>query len=188
MKASSTMTDLANDLSESLFTVSDAAEREFDRLMSESSTLAFRVAYSVLRQREDAEDVSQEAFIKAHQHFSRLRDRDRFRAWLTRITWRLALNRQRANRRRITREDAHSRAAESVVTPAGQQQRATAIWSGIDMLPQKLRLTLLLAAIGGYDIREVAHILSVPEGTVKSRLFLAREQLKEILECGNQNR
>src|ERR671918_1770856 len=104
MSASSTMTDLVNDVSESIFTVSDAAERDFDRLMSESSTLAFRVAYSVLRQREDAEDVAQDAFAKAYRRFHQLRDRDKFRAWLVRMTWRMALDRQRANRRRTARE------------------------------------------------------------------------------------
>src|SRR5919106_4959707 len=104
MSASSTMTDLVNDVSESIFTVSDAAERDFDRLMSESSTLAFRVAYSVLRQREDAEDVAQEAFAKAYRNFYQLRDRDRFRAWLVRMTWRMALDRQRNDRRRAVRE------------------------------------------------------------------------------------
>jgi RNA polymerase sigma-70 factor (ECF subfamily) len=73
-------------------------------LLRESSRLAVRVAFSVLRQREDAEDVAQEAFAKAHRSFSQLRDRERFRAWLGRMTFRMALDRQRANRRRAQRE------------------------------------------------------------------------------------
>src|SRR5438128_7973800 len=83
-------------------------DREFEARLVESSTLAFRVAYSVLRHREDAEDVAQEAFAKAYRSFHQLRDRERFRAWLVRMTWRLALDRQRANRRRLVREAAHS--------------------------------------------------------------------------------
>src|SRR5438132_14370687 len=79
--------------------------REFEDRLVESSTLAFRVAYSVLRQREDAEEVAQEAFAKAHRNFRQLRDRERFRAWLVRMTWRLAIDRQRADRRRIAREE-----------------------------------------------------------------------------------
>src|ERR1044071_6393083 len=63
-------------------------EREFEARLLESSTLAFRVAYSVLRHREDAEDVAQEAFAKAYRSFRQLRDRERFRAWLVRMTWR----------------------------------------------------------------------------------------------------
>src|SRR5438045_4941895 len=79
-------------------------DREFEGRLRESSTLAFRVAYSVLRHREDAEDIAQDAFVKAYRRFSQLRDRDRFRAWLVRMTWRLAIDRQRGDRRRIARD------------------------------------------------------------------------------------
>src|SRR5688500_20288442 len=81
-------------------TVDDEIEREFEARLVESSTLAFRVAYSVLRQREDAEEVAQEAFAKAYRSFRQLRDRERLRAWLVRMTWRLAIDRQRWNGRR----------------------------------------------------------------------------------------
>ena len=179
--------EVANPLGETLPGLTDDFEREFDRLLAETSTLAFRIAYGVLRQREDAEDVAQEAYIRAHRNFVHLRDRDRFRSWLIRITWRLALDRQRADRRRLAREDTHGRASESV-TPAVPLERSREIAMAIDALPEKLRLTLVLAAIEGYDIREVAQMLHLPEGTVKSRLFLARERMKEILQCANQSR
>src|SRR3954465_13125797 len=78
----------------------DDLEREFEARLTECSTLAYRVAYSVLRHREDAEDVAQEAFAKAYRNFRQLRDRDRFRAWLARMTWRLAIDRCRAANRR----------------------------------------------------------------------------------------
>ena len=98
------MHERADRLAGSFVTVDEDLAREFETRLVESSTLAFRVAYSVLRQREDAEDVAQEAFAKAYRSFHQLRDRERFRAWLVRMTWRLALDRQRANRRRLTRE------------------------------------------------------------------------------------
>ena len=173
--------DVADLLREALPNVSDEIERDFERLLRDTSTLAFRVAYSVLRQREDAEDVAQEAYMKAHRNFGRLRDRERFRTWLIRITWRLALDRQKADRRRLAREDTHGRASESL-SPAMPLQRSQELAKAIDALPDKLRLTLVLAAIEGYDTREVAQLLHVPEGTVKSRLFLARAQMKEMLK------
>src|SRR5258708_34679249 len=71
-------------------TVDRTLEQEFEARLVESSTLAFRVADSVLRQRQDAEDVAQEAFGKAYRSFGQLRDRERFRAWLVRITCRTA--------------------------------------------------------------------------------------------------
>ena len=89
-----------------LVTVDQDLEREFETRLVESSTLAFRVAYGVLRHRQDAEDVAQEAFVKAYRSFRELRDRERFRAWLVRMTWRLAIDRQRNDRRRLAREDA----------------------------------------------------------------------------------
>jgi len=61
-------------------------DQAFASRLAECSTLAFRVAFSVLRHREDAEDVAQEAFAKAYRSFRQLRDRDRFRAWLVRMT------------------------------------------------------------------------------------------------------
>src|SRR5215831_10295216 len=84
--------------------VADDLERDFERRLGESSTLAFRVAYGVLRHREDAEDVAQEAFVRAYRSFRALRDRDRFRAGLVRTTWRLAIDRIRATRRRLAHE------------------------------------------------------------------------------------
>jgi RNA polymerase sigma factor (sigma-70 family) len=82
----------------------DDLVRAFEARLVESSTLAFRVAYGVLRHREDAEDVAQEAFAKAYRSFRQLRDRDRFRAWLVRMTWRMAIDRMRTNRRRGAHE------------------------------------------------------------------------------------
>ncbi len=160
-------------------------EQEFEARLVESSTLAVRVAYSVLRQREDAEDVAQEAFARAYRAFAQLRDRGRFRAWLVRMTWRLAINRWRADRRRSSREQAH---AETVAPePTAEQtvdgrRRAAELWRAIDALPEKLRLVIVLASIEGHDIGEVAALLRLPPGTVKSRLFLARQRLKELLQ------
>src|SRR6478735_7242718 len=92
-------------LAGSLVTADRELEREFEARLADSSRLAFRIAFSVLKQREDAEDVAQEAFAKAYRSFNQLRDRTRFRAWLVRMTWRMALDRQRSNRRRTVRED-----------------------------------------------------------------------------------
>ena len=164
----------------------DALERDFEARLVESSTLAFRVAFSVLRQREDAEEVAQEAFAKAYRSFHQLRDRERFRAWLVRMTWRMALDRQRANRRRLAREErtepvrpGHVQADLHVRLESAE--RAGHLWRAIDALSEKLRVVIVLAGIEGHDIKEVAALLELPEGTVKSRLFDARQRLKETL-------
>ena len=152
--------------------------------MSDSLTLAFRVAYGVLRHRADAEDVTQEAFAKAYRHFRRLRNRAAFRAWLVRITWRLALNKQRGDRRRVAREtrDVQTAPVSVVNDDVEQRERARQLWEAIDALPPKLRIVTVLAGIEEHNITEVAQLLGIPEGTVKSRLFLARQRLKESLQ------
>jgi RNA polymerase sigma-70 factor, ECF subfamily len=159
-------------------------DREFEARLAECSTLAFRVAYSVLRHREDAEDVTQEAFAKAYRSFLQLRERERFRAWLVRITWRMAINRQRSDRRRLHRENVTSEnhTSTNVADSMAAGERTARLWKAIDALPDKLRVVTVLAGIEEHDIREVAVLLRLPEGTVKSRLFLARQRLKELLQ------
>jgi RNA polymerase sigma-70 factor (ECF subfamily) len=184
------MHERADRLAGSFVTVDEDLAREFEARLVESSTLAFRVAFSVLRQREDAEDVAQEAFAKAYRSFRQLRERDRFRAWLVRMTWRMALDRLRANKRRLAREEveagvqARLKATTNVAVLANE--RAEQLWLAIDALPEKLRLVIVLAGIQGHDIREVATLLDVPDGTVKSRLFLARQQVKDRLSWMNE--
>jgi len=161
----------------------DEGVREFEERLRDSGTLAFRVAYSVLRHREDAEDVAQESIAKAFRSFSQLRERERFRAWLVRTTWRMALDRRRGDRRRVTREQvAVELVPESTEEFASERERAQHLWTAIDSLPEKLRLVIVLSSIQGHDTREVAALLGIPEGTVRSRLFLARKALAEKLQ------
>jgi len=178
------MNDWAGGLSGTLVTLDEDLEREFEDRLRESATLAFRVAYGVLRHRQDAEDVAQEAFAKAYRSFSQLRDRDRFRAWLMRMTWRLAIDRWRSDRRRTAREQVvESAEAATTEEVAVLRERAERLWQAIDGLPDKLRIVVVLGAIEGHDIRTLARLLDLPEGTVKSRLYLARKGLAESLRC-----
>src|SRR5262245_23020722 len=86
------------------FLMEEDLRQEFEVRIAETAKLAFRVAFAVLRHSEDAEDVAQDAFAKAFRSFRQLRDRDRFRAWLVRMTWRMAIDRRRSNMRRAVRE------------------------------------------------------------------------------------
>src|SRR5262249_3964940 len=130
------MRDVAHRMTVNLARADAELEREFEARLIESSTLAFRVAFSVLRHRQDAEDVAQDAFTRADRRFHQLRDRDRFGAWLVRMTWRLALDRRRGDRRRLARE----RANDDVVAPPHDEEvlareRAERLWRAIDALP-----------------------------------------------------
>lgn len=176
------MSEFADSLASPLVGMRDDLVREFEVRLADSSALAVRVAYSVVRQKQDAEDVAQEAFARAYRRFADLRDRDRFRAWLVRMTWRLALDHRRAATRRMRREDAAAWLTPATTQPEDEaRERATQLWQAIDALPERLRLPIVLASIDGHSVREVAALLEVPEGTVKSRLFEARKKLQETL-------
>jgi RNA polymerase sigma-70 factor (ECF subfamily) len=168
---------------DSLVSAEASLDREFEERLRDSSRLAFSIAYGVLRNRADAEEVAQDAFARAFRRFRQLRDRDRFRSWLTRITWRLAIDRWRTDQRRTARELATASEPwePSTEDVAVARERSKHVWLAIDKLPEKLRLVVVLSAIEGHDTREVAQLLDVPEGTVKSRLFSARRMLAENL-------
>jgi RNA polymerase sigma-70 factor (ECF subfamily) len=161
-------------------------QREFEARLAECGPLAFRIARGVLRNAADAEDVAQEALLRAYRKFDRLQDVTRFRAWLVRITFRLALDRWRSAKRRIQRETEWSLPEQRPAPPSTEEIAACSEFQSrldraLGELPEKFRFVLLLAAIQGYTLEEVAGMLDVPVGTVKSRLFLARKQLAEKL-------
>jgi RNA polymerase sigma-70 factor (ECF subfamily) len=164
------------------------ARREFEERLAECGPLAYRVARGVLRNTADAEDVAQEALLKAYRGFERLRDRNRFRAWLVRISFRLALDRLRASKRREQRDTFWSQPEHQPPAPNAEDLAASNEFQAhldraLDGLPEKLRLVLLLAAMEGHTIDEIAAMLGIPVGTVKSRIFFARKQLTEKLRC-----
>jgi RNA polymerase sigma-70 factor, ECF subfamily len=167
----------------------EAATRElFERHLVECGSLAFRVARGVLRNTADAEDVAQEALLRAYRRFRHLREGDRFRAWLVRIAFRLALDRVRSAKRREMREAMWARPERTAPLAnaedlAVRSQFAEQLERAVDELPEKLRLVLLLSAMQDHTLEEVASVLGVPLGTVKSRLFLARRKLAEKLRC-----
>jgi RNA polymerase sigma-70 factor, ECF subfamily len=177
------MDALSASLPGSVVSLDASLEREFEQRLTDCPTLAYRVALGVLRNTAEAEDVAQEAMLRAYRNFHRLRDRERFRGWLVRTAWRLALDRIRAAGRRERRERAAmEEGCESrVENVAASREFERHVARALDELPEKLRIVMVLAAIEGYNTREVANLLDIPEGTVKSRLFLARKQLAESL-------
>ncbi len=162
--------------------------REFEKHLADCGPLAYRVARGVLRNTADAEDVAQEALLRAYRQFERLRDRNRFRAWLVRIAFRLALDRLRSGKRRQQRDTLWSQpeyqpSATNAEDLAASNEFQAHLENALAELPEKLRLVLLLAAMEGHTIDEIASMLGISTGTVKSRIFYARRQLAEKLRC-----
>ncbi|MGH9641362.1 MAG: RNA polymerase sigma factor, partial [Terriglobales bacterium] len=159
-------------------------DREFEQRLADCPKLAYRVALGVLRNTAEAEDAAQEAMLRAYRNFNRLQDREAFRAWLVRAAWRLSLDRIRAAKRRERREQAAAQdyARAKVEDVAASQEFERHVAAALDALPEKQRIVIVLAAIEGYNISEVAKLLKLPEGTVKSRLFQARKRMAERLQ------
>lgn len=164
-----------------------STQQDFELRLTECGPLAFRVARAVLRNEADAEDVAQEALLRAYHKFQDLRDPSRFRAWVVRISFRLALDRWRSAKRREVREVAWSRPEWRPAPPTAEQiaisnEFQERLERALGELPEKSRLVLILSAIQGYTLEEVSTMLGIPLGTVKSRLFFARKQLAEKLQ------
>jgi RNA polymerase sigma-70 factor (ECF subfamily) len=157
---------------------------DFERLMRESYRLVYQLAYSVLRNAADAEEVVQDTFLSAYRTFESLRDADKFRPWVARASWRRALNYRRGTTRAMGRDGAwvasqpaSQPGSETPETVASEREFELRLRVQVELLPEKLRAVMLLIGVEEMDVRTVAGILGIPEGTVRSRLHLARRQL-----------
>jgi len=158
---------------------------DFERLLRETYRMVYQIAYSALANAADAEEVAQDVFLHAHRKLSSLNDREKLRAWVGRMSWRLALNRLRSQSRSVRRDGAWLALQPPAADPeseAAQRELASRLSQEIAHLPEKLRSVLLLSAVEGMDAGAIARTLGIPEGTVRSRLFLARRRLLESLQ------
>ena len=168
-------------LADAVWTDPATASREevFEARVAENERRVFRIAYSVLGNPADAEEVAQETFLRTFRRWSTLRDPESFRAWAGRIAFRLALNRRRSRARQLQRDTAWQAARPAW---AGEGERVEHLRREVERLPEKLRAVVLLSAIEGMTSEEVAAVLGIPAATVRSRLYLARKRLLEVFK------
>lgn len=149
------------------------------------------VAFSVLRDHHDAEDVAQETFLRVLRQGESILQVENHRAWLGRIAWNLSIDkiRDRKHRAQVSIEtgsddvqicelaDKGIRADELAQNSQMQQLLARMV----ELLPEDLRTTLQLSLVDGMSSADVAGVLGIPEGTVRTRTMKARQLLKEKL-------
>jgi len=157
-----------------------ARENHFAELVERQSGFLFRVAFAIMRNMHDAEDVVQETFLKLYRTRSWERMRDE-KAFLARTAWRIALSKRPV---RPTVELDPELPALNTSSP--EDAAIAANWNHtvqrlIDALPETLRRPLALSAIEELTSREIAEIMDIEEGTVRTRILRARELLKEKL-------
>ncbi len=159
-------------------------EETFALLVGRHTRLMFRVAFSLLRNAQDAEDAVQEAFLKLYRGEA-WRRMDNEKAFLARTVWRVALDRLPKGREQPLDETAGEFVSgeDSPETSAVRSAQAARLRSMIDALPEELRQVLLLSAIEELNSREIAELIGIPEGTVRTRMMRAREELKRRFEA-----
>jgi RNA polymerase sigma-70 factor (ECF subfamily) len=164
-------------------------EEAIEALVRHRSRLVYRIAYAVLRRHHDAEDATQETFLRVLRYSSKLAAVEDPQTWLARIAWRVAVDRakQHGRKREIALDDPERPFEEvaSSETPADETVRSLQTGAALERLiaalPSKLRQPLILSTIEEMSPREIAATLGINEAAVRSRVFRARQILKEKL-------
>ncbi len=165
----------------------------FEMLVRRHERRVFSLVYRMLGNRQEAEDVAQEAFLALHRHGHRFRGDARFSTFVYRVAANAALNRRRSLGRRRAREEALAQRQDAgqdlPSTPRDPEDAA----SGVEVqarvqaallgLPNDLRMAVVLYDIEGQSYGEIAQELRIPEGTVKSRIHRARNALRDRLKA-----
>jgi RNA polymerase sigma factor (sigma-70 family) len=149
----------------------------------------YRIAFAVLRSHPDAEDATQETFLRVLHYRHKLATVENQKTWLARIAWRVAVDRGRRSggKREIPLDDPGRPVAELPCSdvPADQRLQSSQIDALLQRLiaalPEKLREPLILSAVEELWPREVAATLGISEAAVRSRVFRARQILRERL-------
>jgi RNA polymerase sigma-70 factor (ECF subfamily) len=177
---------MALDLSTTERQVSQSAVAwDIESLVREHSRLVFRIAYSVVRNRDDAEDVVQEVFLRLAKHGTNGIDDPK--AWISRVAWRVAVDRYRQFVREPQEEFDEKFHVPAVVRADGEQtvisQQMLALLDRlIATLPRKEREALLLTSVKEMTSAEAAKVLGASETAVRARVFRARQRLNEKLQ------
>jgi RNA polymerase sigma-70 factor (ECF subfamily) len=158
-------------------------------LVETYGSLLFRVAYSVLRSRAEAEDVVQDAFVRVLEHRGTLPTVRDLRVWLVRIAWNLAVDRRRRIRpEQIDAAFAATLAANTVGADQalGESRQLARLLEAIERLPKTERQVLLLSAVEELSTAEVAALIDRSESATRAILFRARSRLKDRLQRGEK--
>lgn len=160
----------------------DAAKLE--DLMARHGQDVWNYAHFITKNRSMADDITQDVFIQAYHHVTSFRGESSLKTWLLKITRNISYNYLRSAfiRRVLLVEVVKTSGFDASAEQAFiEQEAANVVWRQVYQLPTKYREVLLLHARHELGINEMAQILNIPEGTVKSRLFTARKRLSALL-------
>ncbi|MDB5073625.1 MAG: polymerase sigma factor, sigma-70 family [Candidatus Eremiobacteraeota bacterium] len=154
----------------------------FEEIVIRYERAVYNLAVRTLRDSTEAQDATQEAFFKAYRALGSFRPGAKFSTWIFTICYRLCCDRL-AKRKRFSGDELPDRADPSA-GPAALAERndeALRLRAAIDALPEKYRAVITLYHLQGRQYEEIASVLNLPLGTVKTHLFRAKEQLRKAL-------
>jgi len=162
-------------------------EEAFSVLVNKYKTKVFRLTFSLTHDRDMADDLAQEAFIKAYLSLPKFRLESEFGTWLYRITVNHAMDylRKKARRKEVPLDDFAISQEEENLTQEKEKEgekKRSLLYRNLDELPEKHRLILTLRDIQGFSYKEIAKILKISPGTVDSRLHRARKTLRKKIK------
>ena len=163
-----------------------ATDELLEAAVREHARMVYRVCYSVLRNHHDAEDTTQETFLRVWRYRGKLADVRELRTWLARIAWRVSVER-RKNLPQVPLDETEAAIAKIRSTTSGADQAVlltemqTVLDSLIAALPAKLRDPLTLSTLGEMSPAQIGEVLGINEAAVRSRLFRARQILRDKL-------
>ncbi len=135
----------------------------------------YMTAWAILQNREDTEDAVSNAILKAYENLNQLKNTHKFKPWITTITKNEALK-IRKKRLPLPGDDA----MESMMKPV--QEHYDELWDVLEKIREEYRLVLVLFYYNSLSLKDIAQVLDMPVGTVKSRLSRGKEMLKQELE------
>lgn len=156
------------------------AEDRFGDYVTRNSRFVFQVTYAVLRNRADAEDAAQETFLKLYRLGGWESANDE-RAYLARAAWRIAISRKRPQSAEEPPKDVPCGALDPEELAIAANQEAW-VHKLIDALPEDLRLPLVFSSMDGMTSGQIACLMELPEGTVRTRISRARQILRMKIE------
>ena len=170
-------------------TTVQSPEYALEDIVRQHARLVYRIVYGVLRNHHEAEDATQETFVRVLRYGQKLGRVEDHKSWLARSAWRVAVDRSRqhSRKREIPLEsfDQPFEALASSEVGADEAILGTQVGTQLErliaVLPEKLRVPLILSAIDDMSPREVAATLGINEAAVRSRVFRARQILREKL-------
>ncbi len=162
------------------------SQADFHRLVDDHSAALFRLAYRLLGDRHEAEDMVQEAFRSAWKSRGSYQSGRGDRAWLASILRRRVVDRYRRKPQPATAEHEVTLNRGIPAADPHSSEYTDEMQSALALLPAELRETLLLVVVGELTHQETAHLLGVPLGTVLSRVSRARQRLRETLSHKSQ--